>query len=182
LRIKAKCVVARLSEKFLVELVKMRADYQFGPGAGEALASRGVRVGVSKRTGKPRYVYDSEGRLLATVRWNDGFLALTLEGAKLLKQYFKPPRLRVVVKSEVGDFIKRGRSVFAKHVLRVDPEIRCGDEVMVVDEKDDLLAVGRAVLSSYEMLAFNSGVAVKVRRGTESEDKPKRTAEDVANN
>lgn len=170
-----------MSEEFLVELVKIRADYQFGPGAGEALASRGIRVEVSRRTGKPRYVYDSDGRLLATIRWNDGFLALTLEGAKLLKSHFEPPQLRVVVKNEVRDFIKRGRSVFAKHVIRADPKIRCGDEVIVVDEEDNLLAVGRAVLSSYEMLAFNSGVAVKVRRGVESEDKPERVAEDVAN-
>jgi len=173
--------VARLSEEFLVELVKMRADYQFGPGAGDVLASRGMRVEVSRRTGKPRYIHDSGNRLLATIRWNDGLLALTLEGAKLLKSHFKPPRLRVVVKNEVRDFIKQGRSVFAKHVIGVDPKIRCGDEVIVVDEEDNLLAVGRAVLSSYEMLAFNSGVAVKVRRGIGSEDKPERVAEDVAN-
>lgn len=159
----------------------MRADYQFGAGAGEALASRGLRVETSKKTGKPRYAYDSEGRLLATIRWNDGLLALTIEGAKLLLKHFPPPKLRVVVKEEVKDFIKKGRSVFAKHVIRVDPEIRCGDEVLVVDEKDSLLAVGRAVLSSYEMLAFNLGVAVKVRRGIESEEnKPEGTTEDVA--
>jgi predicted RNA-binding protein (TIGR00451 family) len=172
--------VAPLSDKFLVELVKMRADYQFGPGAGEALTSGGVKVEISKRTGKPRYVYDLDGRLLATIRWNDGFLALTLEGARLLKERFKPPRLRVVVKNDVRDFIRQGRSVFAKHVVKVDPEIRCGDEVIVVDEDDNLLAVGRAMLSSYEMLAFNSGVAVKVRRGVEGEDKPERIAEDNA--
>jgi predicted RNA-binding protein (TIGR00451 family) len=171
--------VVGLSERFLFELVKMRADYQFGPGAGEALTSRGIKVEISKRTGKPRYVYDLNGRLLATIRWNDGFLALTLEGARLLKEHFKPPRFRVVVKNDVRDFIKQGRSVFAKHVVKVDPEIRCGDEVVVVDEDDNLLAVGRAVLSSYEMLAFNSGVAVKVRRGVGSEDKCERTAEDV---
>lgn len=171
-----------MSERFLLELVKMRADYQFGPEAGEALTSRGIRVEVSKRTGKPRYIYDLDGKLLATIRWNDGFLALTLEGARLLKEHFKPPKLRVIVKNEVREFIKQGRSVFAKHVVKVDPEIRCGDEIIVVDEEDNLLAVGRAVLSSYEMLAFNSGVAVKVRRGVGSEDKPERIAENAADN
>ncbi|MEM2724872.1 MAG: PUA domain-containing protein [Candidatus Nezhaarchaeales archaeon] len=177
---KLKCIVAGLNEEFLARLVKVRADYQFGAGAGEALVSRGLKVETSRRTGKPRYVYDSEGRLLATIRWNDGFLALTIEGARILQKHFKRPKLRVVVKNEIRDFIKRGRSVFAKHVVDVDPEIRCGDEVLVVDEEDNLLAVGRALLSSYEMRAFNSGVAVKVRRGVESErDKPKRTAEDV---
>lgn len=172
--------MASLNKEFLVELVKIRADYQFGSGAGEVLTSRGIRVEVSKRTGKPRYVYDLNGKLLATIRWNNGFLALTLEGARLLKEHFKPPRLRVVVKNDVRDFIKQGKSVFAKHVVRVDPEIRCGDEVIVVDEDDNLLAVGRATLSSYEMLAFNLGVAVKIRRGIRGEDKPERATEDVA--
>lgn len=172
--------MASLSEEFLARLVRVRADYQFGAGAGEALASRGLKIETSKKTGKPRYVYDSEGRLLATIRWNDGFLALTIEGAKLLQQRFRQPKLRVVVKNEVRDFIKRGRSVFAKHVVEVDPEVRCGDEVLVVDEEDNLLAVGRATLSSYEMRAFNSGVAVKVRRGVKNErDKSKRTTENA---
>ena len=38
-------------------------------------------------------------------------------------------------------------------------------EVIVVDEGGCVLAVGRAVLSSSEMLAFKTGVAVKVRHG-----------------
>ncbi|MEM3703718.1 MAG: PUA domain-containing protein [Candidatus Bathyarchaeia archaeon] len=44
-------------------------------------------------------------------------------------------------------------------------EIRPKDEVIVVNEKGDFLAVGKAVLSGEEMTAFKSGVAVKVRRG-----------------
>ncbi|MHC1627380.1 MAG: PUA domain-containing protein [Candidatus Nezhaarchaeales archaeon] len=172
---KLKCVVAEAEERMLVNAIKMRADYQFGAGAGEALASRGLRIEVSKRTGKPRYVYDNNGMLLATIRWNDGFMTLTVEGAKLLLKRFDPPKLRVVVTDEAAEFVKKGRSVFAKHVVDADPEIRSGDEVIVVDKNDNLLAVGKAVLSSLEMLAFNSGVAVKVRRGTDSEgDKSKR--------
>ncbi len=173
--LKLKYVVAEVEEIMLVNMIKMRADYQFGAGAGEALASRGLRVEVSKRTGKPRYVYDNEGRLLATIRWNDGFMTLTIEGAKLLLKRFNPPKLRVVVTDDAAEFVKKGRSVFAKHVINVDPDIRSGDEVIVVDKNDNLLAVGKAILSSLEMLAFNSGVAVKVRRGTNSEgDKSKR--------
>lgn len=154
-------------KEILERIVKVRADYQFGAGAGEALASNGLRIEVSKRTGKPRYVYDGSGKLLATIRWNDGFLALTLEGAKLLLKHFKPPKLRVVVTDEAAQHVRKGRSVFAKHVVNVDPNIRCGDEVIVVDRHDNLLAVGKALLSSIEMLAFNSGVAVRVRRGAE---------------
>jgi predicted RNA-binding protein (TIGR00451 family) len=37
------------------------------------------------------------------------------------------------------------------------------DEVLIVDKNDTLIAVGRALLNKEEMLAFDKGVAVKVR-------------------
>jgi uncharacterized protein with predicted RNA binding PUA domain len=66
---------------------------------------------------------------------------------------------------DVAEFIRQGKNTFAKHVIAADPAIMAGDEVMVVDEKDQLLATGSAVLSGGEMLLFNYGVAVKVRQG-----------------
>jgi archaeosine-15-forming tRNA-guanine transglycosylase len=39
------------------------------------------------------------------------------------------------------------------------------DEVMVVDKNDELVAVGRAILTRDEMLAMKKGLAVKVREG-----------------
>ena len=74
------------------------------------------------------------------------------------------PELRVVVMKEVGKFIAEGKNVFAKHVVDVDPEIRANDEVLVVDEDDNLLATGKAVLCAKEMLEFKKGVAVSVRQ------------------
>jgi len=61
--------------------------------------------------------------------------------------------------------VAEGRNVFAKHVVEADPEIRSGDEVIVVDERDILVAVGKAVLSGEEMVAFSRGIAVKTRIG-----------------
>ncbi|HYA77187.1 MAG TPA: PUA domain-containing protein, partial [Verrucomicrobiae bacterium] len=61
--------------------------------------------------------------------------------------------------------IADGGDVFAVHVVKVDSEIRAGDEVIAVDEAGNVLGVGKAVLSSVEMTAFKSGEAVKVRHG-----------------
>jgi uncharacterized protein with predicted RNA binding PUA domain len=72
----------------------------------------------------------------------------------------------VVVQEDVADFIAQGKNVFAKHVVSADPDIRCGDEVLVVAGNDRLLACGTAVLSGTEMPAFNYGGAVKVRQGS----------------
>jgi len=144
--------------------VRAIADYQFGPGAGEALFPEDVQVIRSRRTGRIRHVVGPDGELLATIRASDGLLSLTLQGAKRLLPFLRG-RYTVVVSEEAAPFVAEGRSAFAKHILRADPGIRPGDEVLVVDPSGRLLAVGKAVLTGREMLAFKRGVAVKVRAG-----------------
>jgi predicted RNA-binding protein (TIGR00451 family) len=90
--------------------------------------------------------------------------SLTIHGAKRLANV-KPTKQYVKVSDDVASFIAKGKSVFAKHVLDVDDEIHPREEVIVLDEKSEVLAVGRAVLSGKEMKAFKRGVAVHVRRG-----------------
>jgi len=68
-----------------------------------------------------------------------------------------------VVGGDAVPFVKDGKSVFAKFVVDCDPELRPFDECLVVDEKDDLLAVGKCLMNRIEMLSFNYGVAVKTR-------------------
>ena len=94
-------------------------------------------------------------------------IVLTIEGGQLLHQAAPFPKLRVVVQQEVTQFISEGRSVFARHVKSVDPQLRAGDEVLVVDEQDKLLAVGKAHLSPQEMIDLTRGVAVKTRHSIE---------------
>ncbi len=157
------------NEELEINRLKILADYLFGTGAGEALLSEGeVRIEYSKSTGRVRHVFVNGKRVLS-FRPSDGTLVLTIEGARRLLKAIPPPRLRVVIKDEAIDFVKKGRSVFAKHVLVADSGIRPGMEVIVVDKHDSLVAIGRAVLSGEEMLIFNRGVAVKVRQGVANE-------------
>jgi predicted RNA-binding protein (TIGR00451 family) len=69
------------------------------------------------------------------------------------------------VQNDVSQFVADGSDVFAAHVVKADNAIHAKDEVIVVDEAGKVLAVGRAMLSSAEMKAFKTGVAVKVRHG-----------------
>jgi len=140
------------------------AEYQFGEGIGDIIFPDDVEIEISKRTGKIKRI-TLKGKVLATLRPRDGMIALTVEGAKKIKEKIKPPKLRVTVMNEVAKYIRKGRNVFAKHVKDADPEIRPGSEVIIVDEEDNLLAVGKAILNGKEMIAFKSGIAVKVRRG-----------------
>lgn len=144
------------------------ADYQFGRGVGEKLFPENVEIAYSKRTGRIRYVY-LNGKRLATLRPTDGLFSLSIEGARRVIENGAPAKCIVVVKNEVSKFVAEGGDVFAVHVIKADGEIRPKDEVIVVNEKGEVLAVGKAVLSGEEMTTFKTGVAVKVRRGCAEE-------------
>jgi 7-cyano-7-deazaguanine tRNA-ribosyltransferase len=88
---------------------------------------------------------------------------LKIEGAKILHKTFKKPILRVIINKDALPFVKEGKSVFAKFVVDCDPQLRPLDECLIVDEKDNLLAVGRCILNRLEMLSFSYGMAVKSR-------------------
>jgi len=152
------------------DLQKIRkiADYQFGKAVGEKLFPNNVRIVHSGRTGRIRYVFLGEKRL-ATLRPVDGLFSLSITGAEKIMKKVKPPRLWVKVTDEVMPFIAKGRSVFAKHVTDADEEIRLQEEVIVVNGKNEVLAVGKAILSGKEMKAFKRGVAVRTRKGIAKE-------------
>lgn len=148
------------------DLRKLRgiANYQFGSRLGDVLFKGSVEVARSGKTKKIRLIF-RDGKLISTLRARDGFLALTPHGARvILNSMKKPPRV-VTVRTDVAEFIKAGRNVFAKHVVAADLSIRPQDEVIVVDERRELLAVGRASLAGFEMTQFKRGAAVKTRRG-----------------
>jgi uncharacterized protein with predicted RNA binding PUA domain len=145
-----------------LKAVRMIADYQFGKGAGKTLFPDSCKFMLSSK-GRIRQVVDDVR--IATVKADSGWLTLSIEGAFRLHSAFPYPKLRVVVLDDVAEFIANGGNVFSKHVVRVDDLIRAKDEVLVVDEADNLLATGKAILSAEEMVEMERGVAVNVRWG-----------------
>jgi predicted RNA-binding protein (TIGR00451 family) len=148
------------------DLSKIRsvANYQFGKRVGSKLFPEKVEIFYSRNTGRIRYVY-LDGKRLATMRPTDGLFSLSITGAKRIVDDAGSAKCFVTVRDDVARFIAEGGDVFAAHVVKTDDEIRPKDEVIVIDEKGSVLAVGHAVLSAEEMRAFRRGVAVKVRRG-----------------
>ncbi len=144
--------------------IKAIAEYQFGESAGEAFEDAFVEL--SRKTGMPRQI-KARGKHLATFRADDGLLTLGIEGARRLKELLPYPRMRVVVNADAEPFARKGKSVFAKFVVDADENIRPYDEVLVVNEKDDLLATGVTLLNGRELRVFRYGLAVKVRRRVE---------------
>jgi len=149
---------------WVMQRVRATADMQFGRGAAEALLAGRVELVRSKNTGRVRNVL-VDGRHVLSMRAHDGLFTLRAEGGKVLHRAFGKPALRVVVETETAEFNRLGKNVFAKFVVAADPELRPMDEVLVVDQEDRLAAVGQALLNPEEMVAFDRGLAVKVREG-----------------
>jgi archaeosine synthase len=133
------------------DIVRDLADYEFGPHASEAIFPRVPKI----RGLFPTYYASERGKRIATITGKYHTLALTVEGAR---RYVRTINNRYCVK--IDDFVPKG-TVFAIGVLNADPEIRPFDEVIVVN--DQIIAVGRALMSGWEMQASKRGGAVSVR-------------------
>lgn len=152
------------SRSFRLERVRMVADFQFGSGTGRKLFPDACEVRVSRSTGRLRSVL-LDGRLLATLRAHDGFFTLGIAGAEILHDISPGLENRVVVTDDSAEFNSQGYNVFFKFVKKFDSAIIAGNEVLVVDEADHLVAVGKSVVSGPEMGYYRKGLAVKVHRG-----------------
>lgn len=143
------------------------ADYQFGRGAGAALFPSVDRIDITHTSsGRPRQIHVGDGRIATYA--TDGRFVLGPAGGRRLLDSFDAPAHRVVVGDESEPFVREGRNAFAKFVRAADADIRPGDEALVVHANGDLLAVGRAELPGSGMADFETGMAVKVRQGTDS--------------
>ena len=147
-----------------VKKVKAIADYQFGVGAGDALFEGNINIEKSKKTGKIRHIYDGK-TLIVNMRASDSYLILSKEGAKRLHNALPYPQNRVVVNKDSEPFALDGKSVFCKFVVECDEDIRSKDEVLIVNEQDELLAYGKALLGACEIEQFQTGQAIKTRKG-----------------
>ena len=146
--------------------IKAISDYQFGPDITDIIfkEENQIQIKHSKNTGRIKYIYEKDKRLF-TFRPTNGFLTLSLHAAIKILQDTIPPRLRVIVRTDISEFIQMGRNVFCKHVIDVDDSLRAMDEAIVVNQEDELLAVGRLKITVPYIKALNSGIAIIVRKG-----------------
>ncbi len=123
------------------------------------LAATGADCGAISRNPPPGACH------LLSLRAADGRVTLKLAAATMLKASVPAPGLRVVAQPRVREVILQGRNVMAGHVLAIDSQLRPGDECLVVDPDDGLLAVGRLEMAAHEVGAVTRGMAVRVRDG-----------------
>ena len=125
------------------------ARYQFNTQKADALIPDNVKViGRFDR----RLMVD--GKQIATLHFNNGFYSLNLQGGELLKD--------IGVKWVQIGFDLKTNTLFSPGVEDAHADIIPNDEVVVL-KNDEVVGVGKAVLSGEEMKRAVKGVAVKIR-------------------
>jgi uncharacterized protein with predicted RNA binding PUA domain len=154
--------------ELLLGLRQIRAisDYQFGKKITDLLFEEinQIHFERSPRTNKIRYIYH-KNKLLLTLRPKNGYFTLTLYSAKRIIENTSAPKMRVIVLNDISEFIKKGRNVFCKHVVDIDEDLRPLDEVIVVNQNDELLGIGKLKVPVSYIKSFKVGVAVDIRKG-----------------
>ncbi len=151
---------------FALRKVKAISDYQFGQSVTDILFEdeSEIHFEFSKNTGKIKHVFYRD-KLLLNLRPTNGFFTLSLFSAEKIIKNIPTPRLRGIVMNEISDFIKIGRNVFCKHITDIDDNLRPSDEIIVVNQEDEILAIGKLVIPVPYVRSFKTGIAIKVRKG-----------------
>ena len=156
----------KISRLLGLRQVRAISDYQFGKEITDILFNdlENIRLQRSLATNKVRYIYHNDD-LILTLRPNNGFFTLSLFSAREIINNVGFPKLRVIVLNEISEFIMKGRNVFCKHVVDIDENLRPLDEVVVVNQKDELLGIGKLKLPVTYVKSFTRGIAVNIRKG-----------------
>jgi archaeosine synthase alpha-subunit len=100
----------------------------------------------------PEIFYTRNNQQLFSIDTSYGLLRPTFEGWDLIHEGYRV---------QISDFVPEG-DVLVPGIVDADPEIREGDEVLVVGKL--AIATGRAAMTSAEMKHSKRGVAVRVRK------------------
>jgi conserved protein with predicted RNA binding PUA domain len=146
---------------------RMSLDYLFGSGVSKKIDFSKIAFVHSRKTGRIKQLEDkASGKVLFTFRPNGSMAPTTLGASMMLsgRGNARTPWV-VTVTDGVSEIVSKGKTVFCKHVVKCDDSLRGCDDVVILNEKKELLAVGRAVINGSAMKKFKRGQAIKVREG-----------------
>lgn len=139
-----------------LEDLRALASFQFGPEVAATMTD-----GATTHGRMPFLKLERNGVQVGMTTPDRGVLSLTLEGAKILAAH---QTKRVFIQ----DFpLRKTSSLFAVGVTSADPDVRAGDEVVVLCG-DEVRGSGVAQMSAEEMTHLRRGVAVTLRHHAEA--------------
>lgn len=137
-----------------LEFLRTICDYQFGKGTGNILIPDTVQIRGRKEIGLRVTL---NGKHFLTFRKSTGLLTLSIEAARLLFGHSEN-----IVKFD-GDYIQ-GSTIFANAIKEAHSEIRINDEVIVVNNENEIIAIGVAHLPGNLLVQMKRGFGIKIRQ------------------
>ncbi len=148
-----------------IELLRETLDRDYGPGAGKAVIPDNHIVILSKAPSLDRMdevVID--GEVIASFRYDMGsgwkFVARMQGAYRIGKHYSKG---YVVCHPDAVKFVQTSKNLMAPGVVDADPDIKFGDEIIIVTPDKQVVATGMAKMTGPEMVESDRGVAVRTR-------------------
>ena len=148
-----------------IDLLRSILDRDYGPGAGMAVIPDGHVVVLNKAPSLDRMdevVID--GSVIASFRYDMGsgwkFVA-RMQGAYRIGKCFS--KGYVVCDPEAVPFIRESKNLMAPGVRDADPDIKFGDEIIIITPDREVIATGMAKMTGPEMVESSKGVAVRTR-------------------
>lgn len=152
---------------FDASLIKESVDKQFGDGCGELLISSNIII-LNKIPAFDRMdeiVIDGEVAGVLSYELEKGFVFMPrIYGARKFQECLK--RSYVTIDDGAEKAILRHGSALIPGILEARGFER-GDEVILLNERGEIIGVGRARIDSKETARKKKGVGVKVRRSEE---------------
>lgn len=148
-----------------IDLIRNLADKQFGKGVGDALLPEGHVVLLNKA---PSLDHMDEiiidGKTVAGIRFDLG------KGWVLLNRMQSSMRISkvmtkgfVVCDDSAVPFVQDSRNLMAPGVIDAHPDVKEGDEVVIVTADRVAVATGLAKMSAADMIREERGLAVKTK-------------------
>ena len=148
-----------------IDLIRRLADEQYGPGCGMAMLPDGHPVFMNKAPSLDRMdEFIIDGRTIGSIRYDLG------SGWKLINRMQSSIRIApimskgyVVIDDSAVRFVQDSKNLMAPGVIDAHPDVKSGDEVVIVTSDRKAIATGVARMDAAEMIAADKGLAVKTK-------------------
>ena len=148
-----------------IRLVREIVDKQFGEGCGSTLLPEGKLLIMNKIPGLDRMdEVIIDGNVAGTLRYDfgRGYTFVTrMSAARAIQEGMT--RGYSIVSDDAVEFILKGLNLLVPGLVDVHPDVKVGDEMVVLTEKKRAICTGTARMSAMEMMSSQKGMAVKTR-------------------
>lgn len=148
-----------------IKMIRDLVDRQFGEGSGLALLPEGHVVLLNKAPSLDRMdEIIIDGRTIASIRYDLGkkwvFINRMQSAMRISKVMTKG---YVVIDPAAIKFVQESKNLMAPGVIDASPDVKDGDEVVIITKERVAIATGTARMSAKEMISSDHGMAVRTK-------------------